>query len=223
MIPFDMVCGYRHKMNDGSHLEVVSYNNAHNVCVVFDSGFETTAKSFNIRNGGVKDKLRPSIYGVGFIGDGDYKAVNKGITTTAYKKWFQMIRRCYDYDGFQLKNPTYIGCKVCDEWHNFQNFAKWFYSQENSLNDDFELDKDLILDGNKTYSPDLCSILSRHDNIIASRAMSYSMISPKGEVVSFFNMSEFCRDNNLSQPNVTAVIKGRRKSHKGWRKAKLNV
>lgn len=218
MVPFDMVAGYRHKMNDGSFLEVVDYKSAHSVDVVFDSGFTTSAMSFNIRNGSVKDKLRPSIYGVGFIGDGIYGSNNNGKKTAAYKKWFEMIRRCYDHSGYQVENSSYVGCSVCSEWHNFQNFAEWFYSQENSQCDDIELDKDSISDGNKVYSPDLCLLISKRENIIASKAAHASLVSPSGDIVSFFNISQFCRDNGLSQPNITSVLNGRRKSHKGWRK-----
>lgn len=71
-----------------------------------------------------------------------------------------MLRRCYDKE-FQLKNKSYQGCTVCEEWHNFQNFAEWFYQ---NYFDGACLDKDLLCCGNKTYSPDKCCLITRSLN-----------------------------------------------------------
>lgn len=61
--------------------------------------------------------------------------------------------RCYDVK-YSKKHPTYKDCTVCEEWHNFQTFAKWFdenyYEIENTIMD---LDKDILKNGNKIYCP----------------------------------------------------------------------
>ena len=58
-------------------------------------------------------------------GIGKYKPWVNGVITTQYNAWRNMLMRCYDEKNF-LKQPTYEDCTVCEEWHNFQNFAKWY-------------------------------------------------------------------------------------------------
>ena len=47
------------------------------------------------------------------------------------------------------------------EWHNFQVFAKWF---DENYKEGFVLDKDILLKGNKIYSPDTCVFVPREIN-----------------------------------------------------------
>jgi hypothetical protein len=49
-----------------------------------------------------------------------------------------------------------------------------------------------------------------------SRLKEWSFISPLGNPKTFFNLSEFCRENSLTEANMRAVASGRRKVHKGW-------
>ena len=58
------------------------------------------------------------------------------------------------------KHPTYENVYVCEEWHNFQNFAKWYYNNYYSINEErMEIDKDILYKNNKVYSPDTCIIV----------------------------------------------------------------
>lgn len=62
-------------------------------------------------------------------------------------------------------HPTYKGCTVCDEWHNFQVFAKWYDENYYLLDDQrTELDKDILIKGNKTYSPETCVFVPQRIN-----------------------------------------------------------
>jgi group I intron endonuclease len=44
------------------------------------------------------------------------------------------------------------------------------------------------------------------------------VMQPNGKVDSVLNLSDYCRIHSLHQPNMCAVINGRRKSHKGFRR-----
>lgn len=69
-----------------------------------------------------------------------------------YKTWQSMITRCYS-KAYQAKKPTYIGCSVCEEWLTFSNFKSWMESQDWQGK---QLDKDILSEGNKVYSPAMC-------------------------------------------------------------------
>lgn len=73
-----------------------------------------------------------------------------------YQTWKGMLKRCYSAKT-QERQPTYRGCSVSEEWHTFSNFKNWMEKQ------DFEgkqLDKDLLLEGNKVYGPETCVFVS---------------------------------------------------------------
>ncbi len=45
----------------------------------------------------------------------------------------------------------------------------------------------------------------------------YTIISPKGEIMTIKNMAEHCRKYNLNEGNMNSMVKGNRKSCQGWR------
>ena len=78
-----------------------------------------------------------------------------------YNIWFNIIERCYD-EKFQLKHKSYIGCAVCKEWLDFQNFANWYIAQ--NAPQDWQIDKDIRFRGNKIYSPNTCGLVPTEIN-----------------------------------------------------------
>lgn len=161
-VPSDMVTGCRHKTNRYGYLVIDQYKGANNVSVVFEeTGFTTSSTARHIRNGVVRDPLHPSIFGVGFVGVGKYKASHtSGKNTKEYIMWRNMIARCYSSESLK-RRPTYHDCTVCEEWHNFQNFAEWFNQNVQDDDNGYQIDKDLKRFGNKVYSPDMCLIVSK--------------------------------------------------------------
>lgn len=108
---------------------------------------------------------RKLVFGVG-VNDANYithTVINKKSKKCPYyKKWFGMLRRCYD-PYFLLKNPTYIECYVFSEWLTFSVFKKWMSQQ---IWENMELDKDIKIIGNKKYCPNSCLFVSRSANTI---------------------------------------------------------
>lgn len=77
-----------------------------------------------------------------------------------YGRWKGMVERCHS-EKFQAKQPTYIGCSVCEEWRYFSVFKAWMEQQDWEGN---ELDKDVLVRGNKIYSPETCYFVSSDVN-----------------------------------------------------------
>ena len=84
-----------------------------------------------------------------------------------YNKWRGMLERCYS-KKCKVKRPTYRGCSVWEEWLLFSNFRRWMILQDW---EGMQLDKDILLSGNKIYSPETCVFISGKVNnfIIDSR------------------------------------------------------
>lgn len=124
----------------------------------------TTVDYSNLTRGVAKNPYYPSVCGVGFFGIGRFVSSVNREKTLAYDTWTDMIKRCYS-KRVQEKSPAYIGCTVCSEWHNFQNFAKW-YTEHKNYGLGYQLDKDILVRGNKVYSPDTCSLIPRDLNVL---------------------------------------------------------
>lgn len=99
----------------------------------------------------------PSVEGVG-INDADYP-VGRG-KCPYYTVWISMIQRCYSA-RVQMKCPTYVGCTVAPVWHTFSKFKCWMEQQDWKGK---ELDKDLIIPGNKEYGPNACLFVTANIN-----------------------------------------------------------
>lgn len=54
-------------------------------------------------------------------------------------------------------------------------------------------------------------------NVEYSQANTALFVSPSGEVVEVTNLSKFSRENGLSNGKLSALLNGKRKSHKGWK------
>ncbi len=197
-------------------LKVIEYKSWKEVIVKFlDTGYIASVTSNSIRIGQIKDRLKPSVYEVGFIGDGGY---NSKENKDAYKCWNSIMTRSY-CPKYHQKQPTYKDCKVHTDWHNFQNFAKWYEASYPKDGKEYHLDKDIKVKGNKVYSADTCIFVSRCQNNIEAKARHFKFANPEGEIINIYNLTEFCRSNNLQQGNMNSVHNGKRKHHKNLTKA----
>lgn len=158
--------GEKRLNNFGSEMVIVDYRGCMDVDVYFPE-YDWVYKSVTyqkFKDGGVKCPYERSVYGVGYFGNGEYKAWENGKNTRIYNTWYDMLKRCYDKE-YHKKQPTYKNCTVCDEWLNFQNFARWY--EENYYEIEGEvmcLDKDILFKSNKIYSPETCVIVPQAIN-----------------------------------------------------------
>ena len=167
--------------NEGCKLKIVDYVNNRQVGIIFEGSEQIYwAELTAIKNGRVKNPLFPSVFGVGFIGEGKYKVSESGKLTKAYSFWSGMFERCYR-PGFWESHPTYMGCTVCDEWHNYQNFAKWFEDNYYEVEgEDMHLDKDILVKNNKIYSPDTCVFVPKSINLFPNKRQNFRGDLPMG-------------------------------------------
>ena len=151
-------------LNSGD-FKILKYNDTTNVEIQFlKTGFETSARLDHVKSGKIKDRYVPSVYGVGIVGN-KYPIKVNGVQTKEYGLWKSMLRRCYS-DTFQKKNPTYIDCEVSDKFKSYEYFYEWCHKQVGFGVDGFEIDKDLLIKGNKVYSESTCVFLPQEINTL---------------------------------------------------------
>jgi hypothetical protein len=151
---------------NGEYMNICKYVSWDEVYVKFQNGYIAKTQYSHFKEGTVKNLLSPSVYNKGYYGIGRYEYVNKGKLSKVYITWHSMIKRCYD-EKYKEEHPTYINCLVCDEWLNFQNFAEWFDENYYEIeNEKMCLDKDILVQDNKTYSPSTCVFVPERINML---------------------------------------------------------
>lgn len=109
---------------------------------------------------GTKKQYKP-VYGAG-INDATYHVRytdNQGIRHSCpyYAIWMGILKRCL-CPMTALDRPTYAGCTIEESWKTFSIFKAWMCKQ-NWQNK--QLDKDLLVPGNKHYGPNTCLFLTQ--------------------------------------------------------------
>lgn len=157
--------------NFGTLMKIVEYNKCSDIIVEFQDEYKARVHTEykNFKKGNVRNPYDKTLYNIGYIGNGKYKPSKNRKDTKAYKKWHKMLHRCYD-PYYLNTHPTYRDCIVCEEWHNFQNFAEWFYKHYYECNGEkMCLDKDILIKGNKIYSPNTCMIVPERINMLFNK------------------------------------------------------
>lgn len=98
------------------------------------------------------------------VGISDYVGSEPHRGNKIWEVWSHMIQRCYAEYSHKIR-VTYRNVKVCDEWHRYSTFRKWYL--ENYI-EGCDIDKDLLQHGigNKIYSPDTVVFLPREINCV---------------------------------------------------------
>ena len=108
------------------------------------------------------------LYGMG-VNDSDYnteKTINgKRTRCPYYETWSSMLQRCYS-KKCQARHPTYKGCTVVKDWHSFMSFRSWMI-KKNWYGK--QLDKDILVIGNKIYSPETCLFVTSEINNLLNK------------------------------------------------------
>jgi len=152
----------------GSKMTIIEYYSFCNCTIIFDTGnIKKNVQYDAFKKGFVKNPMFPSVYGVGYLGEG----VNTKLKTHKknYNTWKCMLYRSY-VDEYATKNPTYKDVTVCDEWHNFQNFNEWMLKNYNpDVMIGWELDKDILCKECKQYSTETCVFVPKEINMFFIR------------------------------------------------------
>lgn len=160
--------GEIYSTKEGYEIEIIRYLNNESCDIRFlNTNVIIENISFiHIKRGNISNPFHPKIFGVGYYGVSKYRCLKIKDKQLLHGYWKRMLERCYGA-MYQKKFPTYIGCSVCEEWKNLQNFAKWFYENYNpETMQGWHLDKDILVKGNKVYSPETCCFVPNEINVL---------------------------------------------------------
>lgn len=159
-----IIIGDTFRTNEGYDVIVISTLGSFSTTVEFACTKQrVTTTAQNIRNGQIKNVFHKTTFGIGFLGEGHHPARLNGVDTDAYVTWRSMMTRAYCVK-YHARFPTYKGCTVAENWHNYQIFAEWYINQQKP--NDFVLDKDLTVEGNKIYSSEYCALIPEVINLL---------------------------------------------------------
>lgn len=158
--------GERFTTNEGYKIIIVEYNSAKDLWIEFQDEYKTRVhtKYGECKSGMIRNPYHKRLYNVGFIGVGKYDGCVEGKQTKIYNEWCAFMARGLDLK-FKQKYPTYKDVTVDEYFHNFQNYGAWreqnYYEIEGEI---MCLDKDILVKGNKVYSPDVCVFVPQRIN-----------------------------------------------------------
>ena len=187
----------------GEIMKIIEYNKATDITIEFlNTGFKRKTTYDKFKKGGVLSPFSKTVYKVGYLGSFyNYKGVSK---LKSYSHWKNMIKRCYCEKALNVNNEYKI-IKVCEEWHNFENFNKWFEDNYYEVeNDVMCLDKDIKDKNSFIYSPQTCIFVPSKINLLFEKTKREKSIGrndlPLGvrwiEVDKIYGCS--CRDEGKS-------------------------
>ena len=138
----------------GYEFVIIEYNKYSDVLIEFQDEYKAIVPTQYSKclDGGIKNPYHPSVYGVGYLGVGKYKSRDEqGNKTDYYEDWHSILQRGFD-EKYKNKRPTYKDVTINPELYNFQNFAEWWHNNYYEIEGEMmDIDKDIIVKGNKEY------------------------------------------------------------------------
>lgn len=165
------------------------------------------------------------------MNDADYQVVRHARTPTGkyriiwtcpfYLTWKRMLDRCYS-PKYHAHHPTYADCRVCDAWLTFSNFKVWMETQDYKGK---QLDKDMLVHGNKLYSEETCAFVTPQLNLFVQRPAT-----PRDLPLGVYQNKKDHRYKNRYRATCNNPFTGRQEdvgryataeeAHEAWRKRK---
>ena len=147
---------------------VVEYINSRKVLIRFlNTNNEKFVGTSELKEGLIKDKAQITTCNYGII-DIDGASIGKTMTKE-YRLWNGMINRCYN-EKYLMKYPSYAKCSVDERWKYLSAFKEWCNNQIGFEQEGWTLDKDILIKGNKVYSPETCCFVPAEINTLILKA-----------------------------------------------------
>lgn len=170
------------------------------------------------------EKTPSLIRGVG-INDADYRTTITHVVEGKQKAkwrcpfylvWNNMLTRCYS-EKYIDRNPSYADCYVCDEWLIFSKFREWAIYQDYHGK---VLDKDILIPGNKKYSPEACVFVDHYINSFVLDCSASRGGLPLGVYKRGNSLVATCCNPFNSKQEYLGSFRDANEAHLAWKRKK---
>lgn len=217
--------GYIGQTNNGSEYIIINRINDVITIKFLETGYITETTVPALITGCIKDRLKPSVCGVGYLGNCDVSYYNK-----EYTLWKGIIERCYNTKRQDYTTYGLLGVTVCDRWKCFSNFLTDMpsiegYDKYRFMNNELDLDKDIkqknIPISQKIYSPETCMFVDKHINRATTTrkpTQNVNIISIKGDYTlkTSCPVEELAKQLGIKTQYITRILRGEARTHNGW-------
>lgn len=140
-----------------------------------------------------------------------------------YERWLSILERSFS-DKYIISKPSYKDVTTSEDWKYFSDFREWMLGKNWQ---GMQLDKDILVPGNKVYGPNTCAFVPRYINSLIVRGgiktglpigVTYDYTRKDGTKI---YASRISNENNkltaLGHYNSVQV------AHREWQKEKARV
>lgn len=157
------------------------------------------------------------VYGTGIIDENDFKIYKK-----EYKYWNHILERCYS-NKLKEKYPTYEKIIMSNKWIYFKNFKDWYNDNYYEIEGQrMEIDKDILIKGNKMYSPETCLFVPQEINKLFTKRQNDRGKLPIGVRYKELNNKYECRCNKNGKSIYLGLYEDSEKAFQVYKEFKEN-
>ena len=148
---------------------VLDYYNARDVTIKFlNTGNVRKTGTSELKKGEIRDNEAFPVYIVGIM-DVPNEARRNVPIPKEYSIWNGVRQRCYN-ENIRHLNPSYQEAEMSENFKRYSYFKEWCHNQIGFDQDGWQLDKDILIKGNKLYSEATCCFVPPEINTLILKA-----------------------------------------------------
>ena len=148
---------------------VLDYYNARDVTIKFlNTGNVRKTGTSELKKGEIRDNEAFPVYIVGIM-DVPNEARRNVPIPKEYSIWNGVRHRCYN-ENIRHLTPSYQEAEMSENFKRYSYFKEWCNKQIGFDQDGWQLDKDILIKGNKLYSEATCCFVPPEINTLILKA-----------------------------------------------------
>ena len=148
---------------------VLDYYNARDVTIKFlNTGNVRKTGTSELKKGEIRDNEAFPVYVVGIM-DVPNEARRNVPIPKEYSIWNGVRHRCYN-ENIRHLTPSYQEAEMSENFKRYSYFKEWCNKQIGFDQDGWQLDKDILIKGNKLYSEATCCFVPPEINTLILKA-----------------------------------------------------
>ena len=160
---------------------VLDYYNARDVTIKFlNTGNVRKTGTSELKKGEIRDNEAFPVYSVGIM-DVPNEARRNVPIPKEYSIWNGVRQRCYN-ENIRHLTPSYQEVEMSENFKRYSYFKEWCHNQIGFDQDGWQLDKDILVKGNKVYSEYTCCFVPQEINAALTNNKSVRGSFPSGVI-----------------------------------------